>query len=153
MTREDGWWMIRVPELVDSFDGEPVLTQAHGLIGVDPMARELISLVAHVPSSEIALGLNIELPADDRDDERLTEKSGPVEIEIDGEIFTVTVHQPGEFSYDWNTGPNDYGFGSGVRSVGGPVPQEHLYPPLSVHRDSCARFLAQIDPDTGYLAD
>lgn len=62
VTREDKWWIIRVPDLVDDFDGEPVLTQARRLDEVETEARDLICLTADVAPSGIDVDIHVEVP-------------------------------------------------------------------------------------------
>jgi hypothetical protein len=50
VTREDGWWMIYVPEL-------DALTQAHSWAEVEPMATGLISAILDVDPSTIRIDL------------------------------------------------------------------------------------------------
>ena len=64
---------------------------------------------------------------------------------VDGETFTVRMRDvDGSFHYDWISGPNDdYGF-----STSGPgdrVSEDH-------HVASIRGFLAEINPETGYLS-
>ena len=66
-------------------------------------------------------------------------------IDVDGERFAVYQSAPGNWSYDWLTGPNQgYGFGSS-----GP-PQDRS---LEEHKEDCRNFLRMIDPVTGYIGD
>lgn len=65
-------------------------------------------------------------------------------LEVDGETFAVRYDGRGEIEYEWLSGPHPYGFSlSGPRH--NPTVQEHL-------RNSRG-FLADIDPDTGYLRE
>jgi ABC-type phosphate/phosphonate transport system substrate-binding protein len=66
-------------------------------------------------------------------------------LEIDGEVFEVTTRPelPGQVDVAWLSGPNpDYGFSS-RRSSG-----RHTDAEL---RDQIRDFLADINPETGYL--
>lgn len=76
-------------------------------------------------------------PAPDR--QRLT---------VDGELFEVDYDstQPGAYHFVWLTGPNPgYGFTTRVSS--------HTRQPQRVLIDSIVAFLAQVDPQTGYIED
>jgi len=67
-------------------------------------------------------------------------------IECDGEVFTVSHGAPGNYSYDWTSGPNAwYGFSVAA----------HNSPPLETadHLANIRNFLEQIDPETGYIED
>lgn len=75
------------------------------------------------------------------------EPNGPVvfRLEVDGEQFAVRTRGPGQWSYDWLTGPNQgYGFGSS----GPPVDRS-----VEEHQEDCHNFLSMIDPVTGYIED
>lgn len=77
-------------------------------------------------------------------------------IVVDGETFDVRerADRPGQYDLDWVTGPNPgYGFSCAfARSVSvGSEP-----PPFDVRAElerAISGFLAEIDPDTGYLAN
>ncbi|WP_225997034.1 type II toxin-antitoxin system HicB family antitoxin [Myceligenerans pegani] len=56
VTREDGWWMVHVPEI----DG---LTQARRLADVEQMARELIAVTRDVPVEDVAVNVSIDAVA------------------------------------------------------------------------------------------
>ena len=62
-------------------------------------------------------------------------------LHVDGEDFVVTPRDGG-LDFTWVSGPHDppYGFSSGAGSMSG-----------TQMRAAIARFLAEIDPDTGYL--
>ncbi|MGO1978405.1 hypothetical protein [Brachybacterium tyrofermentans] len=67
-------------------------------------------------------------------------------IECDGEVFMVSLGAPGNYSYDWISGPNaQYGFSLAA----------HNSPPLETadHLANIRNFLEQIDPETGYIED
>jgi len=53
VTREDGWWMVYVPEI----EG---LTQARRLSEAELMARELIAVTTNRPLSEISVNVNVD---------------------------------------------------------------------------------------------
>jgi hypothetical protein len=66
--------------------------------------------------------------------------------------FTVEGHdwvvrnrpgEPGAYDYDWLTGPHAYGF-SEKTSDGSPISEAHM-------REAIADFLAEVNPETGYL--
>ncbi|QYC54593.1 HicB-like antitoxin [Gordonia phage Agueybana] len=61
VTRDDKWWMIRIPEL-DGVNGvaEP-LTQARRFEDIETEARDLICLVADVAPSTVVLDLHIDV--------------------------------------------------------------------------------------------
>ncbi len=68
-------------------------------------------------------------------------------LEVDGERFLLSEYLPSGdrhgYGYEWLTGPNQgYGFGS-------------FGPKLSLpeHEVSIHQFLADIDPETGYLSE
>lgn len=66
-------------------------------------------------------------------------------IDVDGERFAVYQSAPGDWSYDWLTGPNPgYGFGS----HGSPLDRS-----LEEHQQDCRNFLSMVDPVTGYIED
>jgi len=65
-------------------------------------------------------------------------------LEVDGELFAVGRSTYGDTYYAWLSGPNQ---GYGYSESGSPGR------PLDEHRDSIRAFLAQIDPETGYIAD
>jgi predicted RNase H-like HicB family nuclease len=58
-TREDKYWLVHIPEL-DQY------TQARTLAEVEPMARDLISLVLEVPadSFQVERQMNSQNPSD-----------------------------------------------------------------------------------------
>lgn len=65
-------------------------------------------------------------------------------VEVDGELFDVSVVTPGQYQFDWVSGPNPgYGFGSAT-SDGSPESR-------AVMEESIRSFLAQVDPKTGYI--
>ncbi|AMS03669.1 HicB-like antitoxin [Gordonia phage DelRio] len=59
VTREDKYWIIRVPELLDNFDNEPVLTQARRYDEIESQARDLICVTADVAPSTIDLDVHV----------------------------------------------------------------------------------------------
>ncbi len=65
-------------------------------------------------------------------------------LEVDGERFALRPDEYGGTHYTWLTGRNDgYGFSLS------PTPHHSA----EQHRDHIRSFLAQIDPETGYLED
>jgi hypothetical protein len=73
---------------------------------------------------------------------RFVEEIG--DYEVDGERFRVT-GAAGRYDYLWLTGPKGYGFGSQSN-----VPEVET---REEHEQAIRSFLAQIDPNTGYIAD
>ena len=65
---------------------------------------------------------------------------------VDGELFEVVANpeRPGQYHFAWLSGPNkDYGF-STARADGSATSEREL-------EASIRNFLAQVDPDTGYI--
>ena len=72
----------------------------------------------------------------------MTNAQPAFELEVDGEVFEVVYSPTRGSTYAWLSGPNaGYGFGSS-----GPRPAT-----LDDHRAAIRDFLAQIDPETGYI--
>lgn len=71
----------------------------------------------------------------------------PVELVVDGETFVVTrrVESPGTYDFAWTSHPESYGFTIGANVAWKPDQNEL--------REAIRSFLAQVDPDTGYLPD
>jgi hypothetical protein len=70
----------------------------------------------------------------------------PVRICVDGEDFEITTspERPGQYHYDWVSGPNTgYGFSS-ASSDGRPST-------LDDHEEAIRNFLGQVDPETGFI--
>lgn len=68
------------------------------------------------------------------------------EFTVDGETFRVTAGAGSEYRFDWVSGHNPgYGFATSIYG-GGTMSDEQIV--ASIHD-----FLAEIDPETGYLAD
>lgn len=63
---------------------------------------------------------------------------------VDGHEFLVRPRpdEPGVYDVDWRTGPPDYGF----TSAGGTLSPAEL-------EAAIRNFLAQVDPETGYIED
>ncbi|WP_299573730.1 hypothetical protein [uncultured Williamsia sp.] len=95
------------------------------------------------------------------DEWRPSAADGPIVVVVDGERFRVEMQADGGCRYTWVSGPNPgYGFSSGPvrvawKSAGGrpPAPLPQPLPPIAHHRRSIRSFLAEIDPETGYLSD
>jgi hypothetical protein len=70
----------------------------------------------------------------------------PTRVEVDGELFDVAPvrDRPGQYRFTWVSGPNSgYGFSAGT-SDGRAM--------SSAEMDAGIRkFLAQVDPETGYI--
>jgi hypothetical protein len=74
------------------------------------------------------------------------ESEPPTRVEVDGEVFDVTVRRdrPGEYHFAWVSGRNPgYGFSSGT-SDGRAMSDVDI-------EASIRNFLAQVDPQTGYI--
>jgi len=71
----------------------------------------------------------------------------PVELVVDGEIFVVTrrADTPGTYDFDWISHPASYGFTVGSSSDWRPDHVELT--------EEIRTFLAQNDPESGYLRD
>ena len=71
----------------------------------------------------------------------------PVEFLVDGARFVVTrrMGSPGTYDFDWTSHPASYGFTVGMNGSWTPDREE-----LAEHIRS---FLAEVDPETGYLPD
>lgn len=68
------------------------------------------------------------------------------EFVVDGETFIVTERERSQYQFDWVSGPNpDYGFITSIYPHGEMTDEQVV---ASIHD-----FLAEIDPETGYLAD
>jgi hypothetical protein len=74
------------------------------------------------------------------------EWGSPTRVEVDGHVFDVAAsrNRPGQYHFDWVSGPNSgYGF-----SVGTSDGREMN----NAETEAAIRgFLAQVDPKTGYL--
>jgi hypothetical protein len=70
----------------------------------------------------------------------------PTRVEVEGEVFDVVARRdrPGQYHFAWVSGPNpDYGFSSGA-SDGREMSNTDI--------DASIRdFLAQVDPETGFI--
>lgn len=85
-----------------------------------------------------------------------------VTLSVDGEVFVVSERQGDSrtYDYDWASGPNaGYGFSRTAHlaffSVSDRADTPSGFSPatLDEHRAAIRDFLAQIDPDTGYLGN
>ena len=73
------------------------------------------------------------------------EREPPTRVEVDAELFDVTVRErPGQYHFAWVSGPNPgYGFSIGT-SDGQRLSDADI-------EASIRNFLAQVDPETGYI--
>ncbi|MEH0829247.1 MULTISPECIES: hypothetical protein [unclassified Micromonospora] len=71
----------------------------------------------------------------------------PVLMTVDGQDFRIRerAEEPGEYDFDWLSGPHDYGFGIS-RADGGAMTVPEM-------EEAIRDFLAEIDPATGYLKE
>jgi hypothetical protein len=71
----------------------------------------------------------------------------PVELVVDGKTFVITrrADSPRTFDFDWTSNPKSYGFTVGMNFDWMPDRAELI--------DQIRSFLAEIDPETGYLPD
>jgi hypothetical protein len=70
----------------------------------------------------------------------------PNRVQVDGEVFDVVAERdrPGQVHYTWVSGPNPgYGFSTGT-SDGREMSDADI-------EASIRNFLAQVDPETGYI--
>jgi hypothetical protein len=77
---------------------------------------------------------------------QMPEMHRAIRVEVDGEAFDVVGRwdRPGQYDYTWVSGPNrGYGFSS-ASSDGSPLT-------MAGHEEAIRDFLAQVDPDTGYI--
>lgn len=73
---------------------------------------------------------------------------GPLRFTVEGELFEVRprLGVPGQYDFDWVSGPNDgYGFTSAT-SDGSAESRDDL-------EDAIRDFLSMIDPETGYISE
>jgi hypothetical protein len=74
-------------------------------------------------------------------------KDDPIMLTVDGQDFRICERagKPGEYDFDWLSGPHDYGFGlSGADGYAMTLPEME---------EAIRNFLAGIDPATGYLKE
>lgn len=71
----------------------------------------------------------------------------PIELVVDGESFLVSQRpeSPGTYDFHWTSHPASYGF-----TVGG---DSGWRPDRAELTEEIRSFLAQVDPETGYLPD
>lgn len=71
----------------------------------------------------------------------------PIMMTVDGQDFRIRerAERPGEYDFDWLSGPHDYGFG--ISRTGGSAMS------LPEMEEAIRNFLAEIDPATGYLEE
>lgn len=70
----------------------------------------------------------------------------PTRVEVDGEVFEVSAsrNRPGQYHLAWVSGPNaDYGFSVGT--------SDGLAISDAETTDAIRGFLAQVNPETGYI--
>lgn len=70
----------------------------------------------------------------------------PTRVEVDGEVFDVAAERdrPGQYHFDWVSGPNS-GYGFAVGTSDGRTMSS------AVIEDAIRDFLAGVDPETGYI--
>ena len=75
-----------------------------------------------------------------------------MEIEVDGERFSVVEREFGTYDFTWLTGPNPgYGFSTAGRTHGGGVGYAARQLGDGELADAIRSFLAQVDPATGFI--
>lgn len=68
------------------------------------------------------------------------------QLTVDGEQFRIRQTGRREYHYDWLTGPNPgYGFAGGTYPSSTLTDEDHI--------EAIRDFLAEIDPETGYLSE
>jgi len=70
----------------------------------------------------------------------------PIRVEVDGQLFDVLAHpdRPGQYHFEWVSGPNPgYGFTS--------ASSDRSAMTMPDFDDAIRGFLAQVDPETGYI--
>ena len=86
-------------------------------------------------------------------------ESGAVrQLVVDGEVFEVRPREDGHgHHFEWVSGPNPgYGFSTGMPMTFAPLGADAVALPEAddaVFAQQIREFLAQIDPETGYIAD
>jgi glutamate dehydrogenase/leucine dehydrogenase len=66
--REDGWWLITVPEL-------DIVTQARRVDQIEHMARDLIAVWLEVDYATVAVDVDVRVPAGWREEVQAAEKA------------------------------------------------------------------------------
>lgn len=78
-------------------------------------------------------------------------------LTVDGEVFDVRPNDTGGHHFDWISGPNPgYGFSIGMPTIFVPVGEDAVVRTEAAGRfyvQQIREFLAQIDPETGYIGD
>ena len=95
------------------------------------------------------------------EDWRPAAADSPIDLVVGGELFQVAIAPDGGSRYTWVSGPNPgYGFQSGAPSVAWrtgdrlpPAPLPIPLPTVRYHRTCISEFLAEIDPETGYMSE
>ncbi len=173
------WWLYAPPEDAEAWVSQFLIwTDEEVLTGGLGDSRERIDVddVSHVVAANHGWQLS-----DPREDARQTALAGPFgwhdggrtqwpdgslsvpaerEVEVDGERFLVSVRGTST-EVTWLTGPNPgYGFSSTLASSApAPAPEELAAVNLRLRADDermrsdLRSFLAEIDPETGYLRD
>lgn len=76
---------------------------------------------------------------------------------VDEEVFDVRPNDSGGHYFDWVSGPNPgYGFSTRMPMVFVPVGEDDVVPTEAddtLFTRQIREFLAQIDPETGYIGD
>jgi hypothetical protein len=78
-------------------------------------------------------------------------------LTVDGEVFDVRPNDTGGHHFDWVSGPNPgYGFSTGKPMIFVPVGEDGVVRTEAddtLFTRQIREFLAQIDPETGYIGD
>lgn len=79
-------------------------------------------------------------------------------LTVDGEVFDVRSNETATgHHYDWVSGPNPgYGFSTGMPVIFVPIGDDSVVrteADAAFHVQQIREFLAQIDPETGYIGD
>lgn len=74
-------------------------------------------------------------------------KDDPIMMIVDGQDFRIRerAEKPGEYDFDWLSGPHNYGFGI-TRAAGSAMTLPEM-------EEAIRNFLGEIDPATGYLKE
>ncbi len=70
----------------------------------------------------------------------------PIRIDVDGQLFEVVARpdRPGQYDFAWVSGPHP-GYGFSSASSNGSAMN------MADFEDAIRHFLAQVDPETGYI--